>query len=1045
MCKLNDRLIDPGVFLVLHLIQPYSTMNQLLQRTLVACLWLLAGSSYAQTTLAQWNFDTSTPVPTAIASNVSATNTTIGSAVTGPTYPAGNPSSGKAFSGSGWNVTSPDANKYVEFGVSPASSFTVSVNRLSFDEQRSGTGPTTWVLRSSLDNFTADINTTPTSTTSPTSNGSFTSRVVSLSANSIFQHVSTPLTFRIYGYGASGAAGTWRFDNITVNGSVGPLDPTAPLISVTPASLANFATVPGTPSSAKSYTVSAINLTASLLLTAPTGYELSQDNGTSYAVSQTLTPSAGTVAATTINVRLTGAGSGTINGAITHSSAGATGQNVTLSGTVDAANGPTSIATARGQVGTTVTIQGRVTVSSQFGGKLFYIQDATGGIAVYDPTTSYGNQVQLGDLVQVTGPVVLFQGKKEINGVTAFSKVDNTNQPVTPQVVTIPQLTAGTFEGQLVAIQNATIGGSGATFQGGAAGTYPLTTGDGSAELFVTSASDLVGATKPTGALSVTGIADRYIPTDASKNVVQLNPRAIFDIPGSDVPPPPPTTTTCPTTRDVSDTDQTLTLVSWNLEWYGFDGGSYTCTNGSRTYADNGPTNESLQAQNVRSVMDAFNADIYVLQEVSDKNLLITNMPTGYALSCSDQYTSYFFQELCNANGNPQGFNPTNLNQKVCVMYKTSVVSMIAAESKPLLADKYNYTTTPRSDAWASGRLPYLFVANVSVGGETRKLHIVDIHAKSGSAQADYNRRKQDIIDLKAELDANYGSANLIIAGDYNDDVDQSIAAGNPSSYANFVSDATNYTVISSELSANGCNTDANFTDAIDHITVSNELATSYIAGSVASVRPAVVNYALTTSDHYPTFARFNLLNADGPLPVRLASFEAKPLGERIAVSWTTANETNSAYFNVERSVDAREFGSIGRVAAAGEAKETKAYGLVDEHPLSGTNYYRLKQVDLDGRATYSKIISVVMDNLTPGLEILGNPTDNQVIRVAVRNLPNATYHLTTVSGRELAVQGQPQADGSMVFTTAQALSPGVYLLQANAGATRIVRKVVIR
>ncbi|GAB2529396.1 endonuclease/exonuclease/phosphatase family protein [Spirosoma aerophilum] len=1020
-------------------------MNQLLQRTLVACLWLLAGSSYAQTTLAQWNFDTSTPVPTAVASNVSATNTTIGSAVTGPTYPAGNPSAGKAFSGSAWNVTSPDANKYVEFGLSPVSGFKVSVNQLSFDEQRSGTGPTTWVLRSSLDNFAADINTTPTSTTSPTSNGSFTSRVVSLSANATFQNVGTPITFRIYGYGASGAGGTWRFDNITVTGSAGPLDPTAPLISVNPASLSSFAAVPGTPSAAKSYTVSAANLTTDLTITAPTGYELSKDNGSSYAGTQTLMQSGGVVAATAISVRLTGVGSGTVNGAITHVSAGAATQNVTVSGTVDAANGPTTIATARGQVGTTVTIQGRVTVSSQFGGKLFYIQDATGGIAVYDPTTSYGNQVQLGDRVQVTGPVALFQGKKEINGVTAFSKVDNTNQPVTPQVITIPQLIAGTFEGQLVAVQNTTIGGSGATFQGGAAGTYPITTGDGAAELFITSASDLVGATKPTGALSVTGIADRYIPTDASKNVIQLNPRAIFDIPGSDVPPPPPTIITCPTGRDISDNDQTLSLVSWNLEWYGFDGGSFTCTNGSKSYADNGPTNEALQAQNVRSVMDAFNADMYVLQEVSDKNLLIANMPTGYALSCSDQYTSYFFQDLCDANGNPQGFNPTAINQKVCVMYKTSVVSMIAAESKPLLADKYNYAGTPRSDAWASGRLPYLFVANVTVAGQTRKVHIVDIHAKSGSAQADYNRRKQDIIDLKAELDANYGSANLIIAGDYNDDVDQSIAAGNPSSYANFVSDATNYTVVSSELSANGCNTDANFTDAIDHITVSNELATAYVAASVASVRPAVVNYALTTSDHYPTFARFTVANASGPLPVRLSSFETKPVGERVALSWTTANETNSAYFDVERSVDAREFGAIGRVAAAGDAQSTKTYGLLDEHPLSGTNYYRLKQVDLDGQTAYSKIISVVMDNLTPGMEILGNPTDNQAIRVVIRNLPNASFHLTTLTGRELTVQGQTQTDGSMVFTTAQTLSPGVYLLRANSGTTRLVRKVVIR
>ncbi|GAB3029669.1 endonuclease/exonuclease/phosphatase family protein [Spirosoma pulveris] len=1016
-------------------------MNRILQLLFAASLWLMTSAGFAQTTLAQWNFEgTPGSLTAAVAPTITADNAAFGSGVTSVTFVAGN-GGGRAYTGTGWNVASPDANKYIQFSLGPVASYTMALAQLSFDEQRSGTGPTTWTLRSSLDNYATDINTTPTSTTSPTSSGSFTSRVVSLSASTAFQNLSTPVTFRIYGYGASGSGGTWRFDNVQVSGSTGPSDPTAPLISVIPGSLLAFATVPGTPSSAKSYTVSGANLASDLTITAPTGYEVSKDNGTTYAATQTLAQSGGTITPTAISVRLTGAVSGTVNGTITNV-AGAVSQNVTVSGTVDVANGPVSIATARGQVGTTVIIQGRVTVSSQFGGKLFYIQDDTGGIAVYDPTTSYGNQVQLGDLVQVSGPVALFQGKKEINGVTAFLKVNATNQPVTPQVITITQLTSGAFEGQLVAVQNATIGGSGGTFQGGAAGTYPLTTSDGAAELFVTSASDLVGATKPTGALSVTGIADRYIPTDASKNVVQLNPRAIFDIPGSEVAPPPPTITTCPANRTITDNDQTLSVVSWNLEWYGFDGGSYTCTNGSRTYADNGPTNEALQAQNVRSVMDAFNADIYVLQEVSDKDLLIANMPTGYALSCSDQYTSYFFQDLCDASGNPQGFNPTNLNQKVCVMYKTSVVSMIPAESKPLLADKYSYTTTPRSDAWASGRLPYLFVANVTVAGQTRKLHIVDVHAKSGSAQADYNRRKQDIIDLKTELDATYGSANLIMAGDYNDDVDQSIAAGNPSSYANFVSDAANYKVVSSELSTSGCNTDANFTDAIDHITVSNELATAYIAGSVASVRPAVVNYALTTSDHYPTFARFSFAN---PLPVRLSSFGAKAIGETVSISWTTANEANSAYFEVERSVDAREFGAIGRVTAAGNAQATKNYGLVDEHPLSGTNYYRLKQVDLDGQVAYSTIVSVVMDNLTPTMELLGNPSENQAIRVAVRNLPNAVYRLTTSTGRELSMQSQTQADGSLLFTTTQTLNPGVYLLRVDSGTTRIVRKVVVR
>ncbi|MCX6214779.1 hypothetical protein [Spirosoma sp.] len=421
-------------------------MKHVLQVLLAASVWLMTVTGFAQTTLVQWNFEGAPgSLTAAAASTITADNAAFGSEVTNVTFVAGN-GGGRAYTGTGWNVTSPDANKYIQISLGPVASYTMALSQLSFDEQRSGTGPTTWVLRSSLDNFTADINTTPTSTTSPTSNGSFTSRVVSLSANTAFQNLSAPITFRIYGYGASGPGGTWRFDNIQVSGTTGPSDPTAPLLSVIPGSLPSFATVPGTPSTAKSYTISGVNLTGDLTITAPTGYEVSKDNGTSYATVQTLTQSGGTIASTAISVRLTGAGSGAVNGTITNV-AGAVSQNVTVSGSVDVSNGPVSIATARGQAGTTVIIQGRVTVSSQFGGKLFYIQDATGGIAVYDPTTSYGNQVQLGDLVQVSGPVALFQGKKEINGVITFLKVNDTNQPVTPQVITVTQLTSGAFEG----------------------------------------------------------------------------------------------------------------------------------------------------------------------------------------------------------------------------------------------------------------------------------------------------------------------------------------------------------------------------------------------------------------------------------------------------------------------------------------------------------------------------------------------------------------------------------------------------------------------
>ncbi|MGI4874199.1 MAG: T9SS type A sorting domain-containing protein [Janthinobacterium lividum] len=126
---------------------------------------------------------------------------------------------------------------------------------------------------------------------------------------------------------------------VSVSGTVtaGP-----PTITVSPTTALTFATTTGTPSAEQSYAVSATNLTANLTVTAPAGYEISLASGTytgTGANTLTLTPSSGTVASTTIYVRLTGAAAGTFGTSgtpvnITHSSTNATTVNKPVSGTV---------------------------------------------------------------------------------------------------------------------------------------------------------------------------------------------------------------------------------------------------------------------------------------------------------------------------------------------------------------------------------------------------------------------------------------------------------------------------------------------------------------------------------------------------------------------------------------------------------------------------------------------------------------------------------------------------------------------------------------
>ncbi|MBL8002957.1 MAG: T9SS type A sorting domain-containing protein [Flavobacteriales bacterium] len=94
-------------------------------------------------------------------------------------------------------------------------------------------------------------------------------------------------------------------------------------------------------------------------------------------------------------------------------------------------------------------------------------------------------------------------------------------------------------------------------------------------------------------------------------------------------------------------------------------------------------------------------------------------------------------------------------------------------------------------------------------------------------------------------------------------------------------------------------------------------------------------------------------------LPIELGGFEAQPIDQQVKLDWWTASETNNDLFVIERSADAMTFEAIGTVDGAGNSTSAIGYDWVDEDPLSGTSYYRLRQIDLDGLFSFSEIRSV--------------------------------------------------------------------------------------
>lgn len=122
-----------------------------------------------------------------------------------------------------------------------------------------------------------------------------------------------------------------------------------------------------------------------------------------------------------------------------------------------------------------------------------------------------------------------------------------------------------------------------------------------------------------------------------------------------------------------------------------------------------------------------------------------------------------------------------------------------------------------------------------------------------------------------------------------------------------------------------------------------------------------------------------SLLRPAGPLPVSLLSFGAEKNEGFIRLNWVTVSEQNTGLFEIQGSINGRNFSAIGKVAAAGSGKMKKDYVFVDERPQIGQNLYRLKMIDLDGSITYSAIVLVHFDGKNAEIIAFPNPVTDWI------------------------------------------------------------------
>ncbi len=877
-------------------------------------------------------------------------------------------------------------DKYYEVIITPQNNYIVNLDAISFKLQRSGTGIRQYSVRSDADGFASNLpaKIDPSSSileviagdifqVTDATSGYNGSRIV-LSA-AAFKNITTPVTIRFYGFNAEQSGGSFSIDDVVFYGT-SEISPTAPNLTISESSLVFPGTDINGGSFIENYTIKGVNLSDPVNLSVSSPYSISETETGTYST-DLIIPTTDVATEKTIFVKFAPTAIGTFSGTISHSSTGAAQRDLSLSGDgIDPINLSFNFDACTpmdvpGSGFTAYSVSGNENWScSDFG------RNSTNGVDMngFSSGVQENEDWLISPLLNVSTldlPILEFWSRGEFSGTTLqlflSTDYDGTGNP--------NDFTWSEINGSFPQLDNTWKLTDGIDLS--AYKSYP---GFYLAFKYISSAA--VGASR--WSLDDISISDRT-------QLLTVTPNAIdFEeiVSGSTSPPVPvqihavgygDIRVNAPSGYELStngiDYFTTITLseadalsvanffirftpssrqlkIEGDVQFTGtvldsmvlfvtgssypraitFDAGAYNLSFFGST-PNNDPTQGKIdiQVNNIAAVLNRLTLDVVGFEEMSNDEALdslIVRLPNHKAVTSSRW--SYSF------NGPDPLFPP----QKIGFIYDSLTMKLVS--SRPMFEKLYDdarttnpalipsYPTGTPSSFWASGRLPFLLATfDVTIGSETKRIHLIDIHGKSASDMASFNRRKYDMQVLKDTLDAYFANENVIIVGDYNDRAHTSIYTGSSVSPFQSLVDDANYEVLTLPLDIAGQTSFIGGSGLIDHITITNDLKPFYIPNSteINDPRSYISGYnATTASDHLPIFSRFDFTIA---LPVTLISFTAEERGDEVIVKWTSTNEMNSNYYEVERSIDAVKFSSIDRVSSKGNNGGQNHYSII--------------------------------------------------------------------------------------------------------------------
>ena len=210
-------------------------------------------------------------------------------------------------------------------------------------------------------------------------------------------------------------------------------------------------------------------------------------------------------------------------------------------------------------------------------------------------------------------------------------------------------------------------------------------------------------------------------------------------------------------------------------------------------------------------------------------------------------------------------------------------------------------------------------------------------------------------------------------------------------------------------------------------------------AGTV--LNPQINRTGITLANLTNSFYVGSINSANTPLPITLISFNAFPENGEVKIEWSTASETNNAFFTIQKSTDGRSWVTVQKISGSGTSSTVENYTAYDQIPFPDISYYRLMQTDIDGKQTFSPIISINLGNKNAEISVFPNPAIN-LVNISLPSSARYEISLLNISGQ--LIYNTTITTGDNLVLNVSGYKAGVYFVRVIHDGITESKKLII-